>query len=394
MNILFLMLAFPHMETSSGMYIDLVKEFEKRGHDVFPVAPAEKGMKTQVNKEGKIEVLRVCTMELFGVNPVKKGIANLLLSMQFKKAIMKYYRDQNFDLIIVPTPSVLFADVTAYLKVHYKAKVYLILRDIFPQNAIDLGLLSKKNPFYVYFRSKEKKLYRVSDAIGCTSLANVDYILSHNNEIVREQVHILHNFQKKEERRVPDFRLKRKYEIENKFVVVFGGNMGIPQKVENVIVFAKACQDIQNILFLLIGRGTEKEKIKKLINENHLNNVRFIDFVPLNEYKSLLQLCHVGLISLNDKFTVPNTPYKMCDYFDAGLPILASIDANNDLGQILKEANAGLASVAGNVSELKENLMYLYNHSEVCEQMGKNGQKFYDQNMTIENAYDTILAHV
>lgn len=388
------MLAFPHMETSSGMYIDLVKEFEKRGHNVFPIAPAEKGMKTQVNREGKIEVLRVCTMELFGVNPVKKGIANLLLSRQFKKAIMEYYRDQNFDLIIVPTPSVLFADVVAYLKVYYKAKVYLILRDIFPQNAIDLGILSKKNPFYVYFRNKEKKLYRVSDSIGCTSLANVDYILSHNDVIVREQVHILHNFQKKEERQVADSRLKQKYEIENKFVVVFGGNMGIPQKIENVIAFAKACQDHQNILFLLIGKGTEKEKIKRMINENHLNNVRFIDFVPLNEYKSLLQLCHIGLISLNDKFTVPNTPYKMCDYFDAGLPVLASIDTNNDLGQILKEANAGLASLAGNIFELKENLMYLYNHPEVRGQMGKNGQKFYDQNMTIENAYDTILAHI
>ena len=84
----------------------------------------------------------------------------------------------------------------------------------------------------------------------------------------------------------------------------------------------------------------------------------------------------------------------MCDYFDAGLPVLASIDTNNDLGQILKEANAGLASLAGNIFELKENLMYLYNHPEVRGQMGKNGQKFYDQNMTIENAYDTILAHI
>ena len=89
-----------------------------------------------------------------------------------------------------------------------------------------------------------------------------------------------------------------------------------------------------SILFLLIGKGTEKEKIKRMINENHLNNVRFIDFVPLNEYKSLLQLCHIGLISLNDKFTVPNTPYKMCDYFDAGLPVLASIDTNNDLHMV------------------------------------------------------------
>ncbi|MDR2085173.1 MAG: glycosyltransferase family 4 protein [Bacteroidales bacterium] len=397
MDILFLMLTAPDFGNpmEGGMYSELAKTFLEKGHNVFPVAPAlSYNKKTAIVKEGDFDVLRINTLDLFSVSSIKKGIANILLSYQYKKAITKYYKKYKFDLIIVPTPSVLFADVAVFLKKHFSAEVYLILRDIFPQNAVDLNMIKENSLIYKFFRSKEQKLYKVADKIGCSSQANIDYVIAHNQNVDKNKLHILYNFQKKTERKLPDPEIKEKYNIDNKFVIVFGGNFGIPQKIENVIAFAKRCEIYQDVELFLIGKGTQRHNAENLVKKANVINIRFVDFVPLNEYKSLLQFCSIGLISLNEKFTVPNTPYKLCDYFDAGIPVLASIDSATDLGKILVESNTGLYSQAGNTDQLISQLEILYNDKDLRRKMGKNGQKFYDDYMTTEVAYNVIMSNI
>ena len=150
-----------------------------------------KGKNTEVADERGIHVLRIKTGNITGnVNIIEKGIATILIDKQFQKAIDRYYSDEKFDLILYPTPPITLVGTVAYLKKKCDAASYLLLKDIFPQNAVDLGMLSKtgiKGIIYKVFRSKEKRLYKISDHIGCMSPANVNYVLKHNKFVKRRK---------------------------------------------------------------------------------------------------------------------------------------------------------------------------------------------------------------
>ncbi|MFV0397071.1 MAG: glycosyltransferase WbuB, partial [Bacteroidales bacterium] len=242
-NILFLLLSLPDLNENSNIYSDLIQEFDRNGENIFVVAPSVNNEETRINKEKGLEILRVRTLPLFGVGTIRKGIANILLPYQFYKAIQKYYTSIQFDTIIIPTPPITLESLVSKLKNKHKASVYLILRDIFPQNAVDLGMMKKASLVYTYFRNHERRLYNISDHIGCMSLGNVDYIVNHNIGINSKKLHVLMNFQKVLPKdRTLKSDLKNKYGLDGKFVVVFGGNLGVPQKMENVISFAQVIE--------------------------------------------------------------------------------------------------------------------------------------------------------
>lgn len=396
MKILFLLLSMPDLDYSSNLYSDLVEEFVKQGHEVFPVASWKKKEKTRIHREKGIDVLRVKTLKLFNVGPIQKGIANMLLPYQYRKAIKKYYKGIEFDLVIMPTPPITLCEVANRIKRRNKARFYLILRDIFPQNAVDLEMMKKEGILYRYFRAQEKKLYRYADAIGCMSQGNIDYIHRHNPEVNQQKLHILMNFQKSSSPVVGlQTDMKEKYGLQGKLVVVFGGNMGIPQKLENVIALAKSCQEeYADVVFLLIGNGTQRREIEKMADRNGVKNIVFQDLISRDDYQQLVGQCDIGLISLNEKFTIPNIPSKTMAYYDVGIPVLASVDTNTDYGRMLEDSETGLYSLAGDIKAFKANFDKLYRDPELRERMGKNGKRFLEEKMSPELAYKTIMDHV
>lgn len=393
MRVLFLFISFPDITESTNMYTDLVQEFVTVGHEVTVVAPAKALEETKVRREGGAKVLRVKTMNLFGVSPVFKGIANLLLPYKFKNSIHKYLRNDEFNLIILPTPPITLVEVAHALKKKHKAILYLILRDIFPQNAFDLGMIKNKFLFN-YFRRREKKLYSISDQIGCMSKGNIRYVIRENPEVDKSKFHLLSNWQKvvKFDDDVNEIRVA--YGLEGKFVAVFGGNIGSPQKIENIIDLAKAYRAKNNIVFLIIGRGTEKQRLLQLVRQNNLKNIMVVDFIPHKDYMKLINCADVGLISLSDKFTIPNIPSKTLSYFNARLPVLASVDRFTDFGEILDESNSGLWSVTGDLESYIKNFDTLYYNKELRLKMGENGYNYLLNSLTSGIAYQIILSKV
>ena len=141
MRVLFLLLYHPEPHESSNLYADLVGEFVKNGHEVTVVSAAKEGQPTALQREENVNVLRVKTQKIFNVHPLLKGIATVRMPYQFKRAIKKHLSEYIFDLIITPTPPITFVDIVAWLKRKHTLQSYLILRDIFPQNARDLGMI-------------------------------------------------------------------------------------------------------------------------------------------------------------------------------------------------------------------------------------------------------------
>ena len=194
MNVLFLTLARISDIEERGIYTDLMREFVRHGHTMYIVVPAERRFhqSTELLDDGNVKILRVWTFNIQKTNLIEKGIGTLLLEYQYQKAIQKYWRNVKFGLVLYSTPPITFNKIIATMK-KKDAKTYLLLKDIFPQNAVDLGMFSKGSFFYRMFRKKEERLYQLSDYIGCMSPANVDYVLRHNREVDIRRVEVCPN---------------------------------------------------------------------------------------------------------------------------------------------------------------------------------------------------------
>lgn len=395
MKVLFLILNYSKDERHLSLYKELVYEFRDRGQEVYVATVSEKkyGFETQLEKENGINVLRIKTGNMFGVNFIEKGITNLTLGNIFKKEINKYFNNIKFDLVVNHTPPITFTPVIDYMKKKHEAKSYLILRDIFPQNAVDLGII-KNRLLFNFFRKKEEILYKKSDLIGCMSQGNIKYIEKHNSEVNKNKLHILRNWGKiKPILNINRKDIREKYGFsENDFILVFGGNMGKPQGLEFLLNLAQECKEKKDIKFLLIGKGNEKNKLLSITEDEKLENVVFLDFIPREEYEILTGACDIGIVSLHSSFTIPNIPSKTVDYCKLSLPILAAVDKNTDFPEILeKEAKCGLASIYGDLEKYKENLEKLYSNPELRAKLGKNGRQYYENKLGVEKAYETII---
>ena len=388
------MITFPDMRKNTNLYTDLVEEFNNNGHNVYVTTLLEKknNKNTFTEKINGIAVLRVKCGDMFNVNLVRKGITTISLPYKFQRAINKYFNNTKFDLVIYPTPPITFAPVVKYIKKRDKCKSYLILRDIFPQNARDLGLMNN-NLLFNYFRKKEQQLYDLSDYIGCMSRGNIKYVLEHNN-IDEDKLEILYNWMKIDydtKNNAVDY--KKKYGLENKFVAIFGGNIGLPQELEFLLELAKEYKNRDDIVFLIFGEGTEKGKMINIIEDEKLSNVVIKNNIRRDDYQNLIKQCDIGLINLNRNFTIPNMPSKIIGYFEAGIPILASTDKSTDLGEFLQETKTGLWSETGDLEEYKSNFEKLLNNEKLREELGKNGRKFLEENLSVERTYQIISKH-
>lgn len=397
-KVIFLALNYSNAETEPGMYPDLMIKFHNEGHEVLVVAPSIDDKKqVSLNQEAGVKVLRVPTLKLFGGGLIEKGISNILLPYQFKRALKKSDIYLDFDLIIMPTPPITMISVAFWLKKRSKAKLYLILRDIFPQNGVDLGMMSKNGLPYRYFRSLEKKLYRQADSIGCMSPENVNYVKRHNTYVDTSKLHLLPNWEPlKETTEVAEGEeeLRERYGLSNKFVALYGGNIGLPQALENIIDLAEVVQHQKDLVFLIIGWGTQKERIMGLAQSKKLENVIFMDSVNRNELAKILKISDLGLISLNRNFTIPNYPSKVNSYYRHKLPVLSALDSNTDFGVIQEKIGCGLWSIAGDTENLKKNLLTLYNDKELRKEMGIKGHDYMKNNLTPKHAYQTIMDQI
>ena len=180
MNVIFLTLFDIRSYDEHNIYCDLLREFDKNGHNVYCISPVERRykVKTHCEENGKLLKLKIGNTQK--TNIIEKGISTLLIQGQFVKAIKKYFKDVKFDLVLYSTPPITLGKAVKFIKKRDNAKSYLMLKDIFPQNAVDLGMMKKtglKSVLYKYFRKKEEKLYKMSDKIGCMSPANVEFLL-------------------------------------------------------------------------------------------------------------------------------------------------------------------------------------------------------------------------
>lgn len=350
MNVLFLTLLSFDSLMDRNIYTDLLREFVKNGHQVYAISPVEKrqNQATHIVKEKNSTILRLQIGNIQKTNIIEKGISTVLMEPTFKKAIKKYFSNVKFNLILYSTPPITLVSSIDYVKKRDCAKAYLLLKDIFPQNAVDLGMLSKtglKGLLYKHFRKQEKKLYAISDYIGCMSEANVRYVLKHNPEVEKDRVEVCPNSIDVIDKSV-DFdtrmEIRKKYGIPiGKKVFVYGGNLGKPQGIPFLIKCLENCHDIENVFFLIVGDGTEYHLLSDYVEKKKPANVKLMKRLPKEDYDTMVGACDVGMIFLDYRFTIPNFPSRLLSYMQAKLPVLAATDPKTDVGKVIVEGGFG-----------------------------------------------------
>lgn len=400
MNVLFLTLLDFNSIDEKNIYTDLLREFAKHGHRLFVISPVERRKKidTKIIKTNNATILKLKIGNTQKTNIIEKGISTVSIEPQFIAGIKKYFSNVKFDLVIYSTPPITFCNAIEFVKKRDGAKTYLLLKDIFPQNAVDIEMISKtgiKGIIYKIFRKKEKKLYRISDFIGCMSQANVNYVVKHNREVHLDKVEICPNSVEVIDMSVDEKirkDIRNKYNIPiNKKVFVYGGNLGKPQGIEFMIECLRSQKNNEDVFFLIVGDGTEFHKIEAYIKNDKPKNVKLMKRLPKEDYDKMVGACDVGMIFLDHRFTIPNFPSRLLSYMQAKIPVLAVTDKNTDVGSEIVNGKFGWWCESNSINCFNSKVCEITNSD--LKEMGSNGYHYLITNYSVGISYEKIIKH-
>ena len=345
--------AFPPLRTSAAVQLqDLSVEFVRLNYQLTVVLPDAQLPKTWTIEN--IQGIRVCRLS----SPPTKDIGyirrtiNEFLSPLF---MLYHYRRsplalEKWDGVIWYSPSIFFGPFIRYLKNQSQCRSYLILRDIFPQWAVDLGLMKKGLP-YLFFKWIEGYQYRTADVIGVQSQANLPYFekmpLSKNRRI-----EVLQNWLSPSENNGCSIDLASTM-LAGRKIFVYAGNMGVAQGPLVFLDLAQALAHRQDVGIVLVGRGSDALALRQQARERGLDNILFFDEIPSNEIPGLYAQCHIGMVMLDSRHKTHNVPGKFLSYLQSGLPVLAKLNSGNDLVKLILAERVGYATTSDSIDQLR-----------------------------------------
>lgn len=399
MNILFLTLGKIDDLENHTIYCDLLREFIKNGHSVSTLSPGNKKQEIRMYSGIKCSLAYVDLDTVRGGNNlIKKGFSTIRTGSLFIHGINQFYSNVKFDLVLYTTPPITFVSAVNFVKKRDGAKTYLLLKDIFPQNAVDIGIMSRsgiKGVLYKYFRNQEKKLYRISDRIGCMSQANVDYVVNHNPEVDSRIVEVCPNSIEPRDLRLnaeEKAAMRDKYGLpQDKRIFVYGGNLGKPQDVPFIIQCLQACKDISEAFFLIVGSGTDYPKLQAYMEREKPQHIKLLPSLPREVYDTMIAACDVGMIFLDHRFTIPNFPSRLLSYMQAKLPVLAATDPNTDIGKVIVDGEFGWWCESNDSGRFVDEIKKIIKAD--LDAVREREYQYLLDHYTVDNAYKTIMRH-
>jgi glycosyltransferase involved in cell wall biosynthesis len=396
MHILYLSIShFGNIELH-GIYSNLVKYLIDQGHCITLVFPSEPDDKEKVfSEKGPLKYVPVSTGKLVKCKSrVCKGISTLLLEREFLIAIKRYCSDTHFDLVLYATPPITFCSVVRYIKKRDGAKSYLMLKDIFPQNALDIGLLPSKGPWALlvrWFRCKEQSLYNLSDYIGCMSEKNVTYLLEHNPDLVsKKNIEVCPNSLQPIPRRI----LFHTESLRKQTTFIYGGNLGKPQGIDFLVACLKANNNKPDRKFIICGTGTEAHLVESFIEAYPSENCVYIPGLGVEDYEKLVLDSDVGLVFLDHRFTIPNFPSRILSYMEKSMPVLACTDPNTDMRELIDKEHMGWWCESNDVdvfTSLVDSICSMDTHT--LKRLGENARDCLERNYIVSVTYEKIMSH-
>ncbi|MFA6924330.1 MAG: glycosyltransferase family 4 protein [Bacteroidales bacterium] len=369
----------------------LAKEWVKNGHDVTIIAssfshvrsvqPEVKSNFETQNIDG-IKYIWLKTKAYQG-NSIKRFFN--ILEFVFKLFFKSSYIAKTFKPDVVIASSTYPLDIYPAYRIAKKAKAKLVyeIHDLWPLSPMEIGGYSKRHPLIILMQAAEKFCYKKSDLVISILPKTLEHCVSHGLEPTKWH-HIpngisLERSENQQEIPIQQKNILEQIRIAHKYIIGYTGSIGSANAVKDFILAAYLLKN-ENVAFVVIGKGAEKENLEKLKNENNLRNVYFIEPVPKKSILKVLNILDFLFIGLKKQnlFRFGVSPNKLFDYMLSGKPIIQAIDAGND---IVSEAKCGFTiepenpqAIAGAIRKI-----IALPQNEIIE-MGKNGKDYVIQN--------------
>ena len=387
----------PEVGSAAHLYYELGQAFRERGHEVTVLTGLPRYHVVGDHQDYRqrplvyetyhgLKVLRVFNLDIPWNIPLLRGVD------QFVSALFAGMAGgwlPAFDAAVVYSPPLPLALVALALCRARRRPLVVNIQDLFPQSAIDLGVL--RNPFIIrIFKRLESFLYRHADLVAVHSEGNRRYVLTAGGEPGR--VTVIPNWIDTEAIQ-PGSRkngLRASLGLDRRFVVSFAGIMGYSQDLETVLHSARILKDQKKIAFLLVGDGVEKPKLQKIAREHHLDNVFFLPMQPKEKYPEVLLASDLCLVTLRREVKTPVVPSKILSIMAAGRPVLASLPLDGDAPRLIAEAECGMAISPGNPEVMAQAILQLHQDPELRKKMGTRGRRYAVQHLSLKRAAEFI----
>ncbi len=388
----------PEIRSGSHLIYELAQELHAQGNNIkvvtsypqYNLIPEQRKRHFSriLNEEG-IEVIRVKTLPHHKVNYFIRGIAEITLPFLYFFSVLRYIRT-SIDIVIVYSPPLPLGITGMLVKKFYKSKFILNVQDIFPQNAIDLGVISNK--FVIsFFEHIEKNVYNSADYIINHSHGNKKFLIEKKRVPILKAKVVYNWIDVDSYTRCESLITYRKlYGLENKFIFLFAGVTGPSQGLDFLLKIAYNVRDISDIFFLIVGDGTELERLKKIVQAQELTNVGFQSFVSREEYPKLVKEVDVGLVCLSSKNKTPVVPGKILGYMAAAKPVIALLHQESDGHVLIQEAQCGYSALSNDEQNSTSIIRKIYSERKHLLQYGTRGFEYVLHNFDIKKCVQDL----
>lgn len=371
--------------------LDLALGFQRKGHKLTVLVSSSEIKPTWALEEYEgVEILKLKTNKFNKYNDFHRLISEFIAPYVMLHRLKKSpFYNSDWDCILWHSPSIFYAPLVSHLNKRKRSKKYLILRDIFPQWAIDIGLL-RSSIASKFLQGVARYNYSQADIIGIQSPGNhvylKDWIMDPNRKL-----EILPNWLGEQNPNQCSIRISETT-LKGRKIFVYAGNMGRAQGLDIFIRLAHKVTNDRNLGFLFVGEGSETKKLKELCTMNMLTNMLFLDEIPQDQIPMLFSQCVAGIVALHPKHTTHNIPGKFLAYLRSGLPVLANVNSNNDIVKLIYDEKIGEVCITNDPNDLMEKMLKLLHNIDNDVHLSSRCRNVFEKNYTVDSAVDRIVS--
>ena len=289
------------------------------------------------------------------------------------------------DMIIVSSPPIFLAFVGYIVSIFKVAPFVLELRDLWPDEVIELGYVKNKLIIKISYLI-EKFFYRKAKFIIVNSPGFKEFLMKEKN-IAEEKIGVVPNpanFDLKQRNATQLKGLKKEFSWEGKFVVLYAGSHSFVYNFNPLIEAAKNLQNKKDILFVLIGDGRQKPVLMERVKKENIKNVQFLAPVAKDKVFDYIAAADVGIAPLSSmKLLKYVYVTKIFDYMAAKKPVILVMEGvSADL--VCREAKCGLCISPGDAKALESALLEFHSKCEEIKGIGENGYQFAKNNFSAD----------
>ena len=344
---------YPARTSAATQLKDLAIEINNQGISplvIIPDSGLDQAWKLEVLSG--VRVLRLKSPKTKDVGYIRRTAAEFLMPyFMWMRYLMSPLSSEKLDGVIWYSPTIFWAPFVKRLKKKSSCRSYLILRDIFPEWALDLGLM-RRGLAYRFFKWIEASQYKIADTIGVQAANNIQY-LKNWSPFNLKHIEVLQNWLSESSPAICSISVEDTF-LAGRKIFVYAGNMGVAQGMGVVLDLAESLLNRTDIGFLMVGRGSEYVDLKRQATNRSLSNILFFDEIDSAEIPALYRQCSVGMVILDPRHRTHNIPGKFLSYMQSGLPVLAKINPGNDLVDLINKTQVGYAYIGSSVAELRD----------------------------------------